>query len=409
LSRCTAAGLAAVAISLTVAPSALAATNASGEESSVFTATLLPLSLAVIMISLGLSLTTADFARVLKFPKGVGIGLVNLLVISPLLAFAVAKLVGLEAALAVGLVLLGASPGGTTANLLTHVARGDTALSITMTAISSVAAVVTVPLYLGIAINHFGANFENDPEMAGVAARVFFITVVPLAIGMAIRKRREEWAIKREGRAKQIALGLFVFVVGASIASESEAITDHFAELAIATLGLNLAAMTISFNIARLARLSRQQSTAIAMELGVHNGTVAITVGAGIATILASPAAVYSVFMFITAGLFARLMYKRNSAEPGVVAERPLPEPAPPAATAAAVPSAGGSGAVAVRERTREPVREAAPVAQAQERVVEAVRAHPGGAFWGSMTLAAVALAVGSLVVVALGIAGAAI
>ena len=292
-------------------------------DDSIFATTLLPLSLAVIMISLGLSLTPADFARVLKFPKGVGIGLVNLLIVSPLLAFGVAELVGLEAALAVGLVLLGASPGGTTANLLTHVARGDTALSITMTAISSVAAVLTVPLYLGFAIDHFGANFDNDPEMAGVAAKVFFITVVPLAIGMAIRARRTDWAIRREGLAKRIALVLFVFVVGGSIANESEAITDHFWDLAAATLLLNLLAMTISFNVARLARLSRRQSTAIAMELGVHNGTVGITVGAGIATILASPAAVYSIFMFITAGLFARLMYKRNSAEPGAEGGEP--------------------------------------------------------------------------------------
>ena len=323
------AACAALAASLAAAPCASAATERAADDSGVFAGILLPLSLAVIMVSLGLSLTPDDFRRVLKFPKGVGIGMVNLLVVSPLLAFAVAELVGLEAALAVGLVLLGASPGGTTANLLTHVARGDTALSVTMTAVSSVAAVVTVPLYLGLAIDHFGVSFENDPEMAGVAARVFFITVVPLSIGMAIRARRTAWAIRREGRARQIALVLFVFVVGGSIANESEAITDHFAELAIATLMLNLAAMTISFNVARLARLSRQQSTAIAMELGVHNGTVAITVGAGIATILASPAAVYSVFMFITAGLFARLMYKRNSAEPAVVGGGE-PEPEPP-------------------------------------------------------------------------------
>jgi BASS family bile acid:Na+ symporter len=296
------------------------AQDGGGEDDSFFVTTLLPLSLAVIMVSLGLSLTVADFSRVIKFPKGVGIGLVNLLVVSPLLAFGVAELVGLEAALAAGLVLLGASPGGTTANLLTHVARGDTALSITMTAISSVAAVITVPLYLGLAIDHFGATFDEDPEMVGVAARVFFITVVPLSIGMFIRSRRTDWAVEHEGRAKQIALGLFVFVVAATIANESEAITDHFGELAVATLLLNLLAMTISFNVARLARLSRQQSTAIAMELGVHNGTVAITVGAGIATILASPAAVYSVFMFITAGLFARLMYKRNAAETSAAA-----------------------------------------------------------------------------------------
>jgi BASS family bile acid:Na+ symporter len=313
---------AALTLALLIAEPALASSH-EAEEGGFFATTLLPLSLAVIMISLGLSLTIADFARVIKFPKGVGIGLVNLLLVSPLLAFAVAGIVGLDAALAAGLVLLGASPGGTTANLLTHVARGDTALSITMTAISSVAAVITVPLYLGLAIDHFGANFDNDPEMAGVAARVFFITVVPLAIGMFIRSRRTDWATRREGVAKQIALGLFVVVVGGSIASESEAITDHFAELAIATLMLNLLAMTISFNVARLARLSRRQSTAIAMELGVHNGTVAITVGAGIATILASPAAVYSVFMFITAGLFARMMYKRNAedVEPETKAE----------------------------------------------------------------------------------------
>lgn len=285
------------------------------EDDSVFVSVLLPLSLAVIMTSLGLSLTPADFARVFRFPKGIGIGLANLLVVSPLLAFAVAELLRLGPPLAAGLVLLGASPGGTTANLMTHLARGDTALSISMTAISSVAAVVTVPLYLGLAIDHFGASFENDPEMVGLAARVFVITVVPLSMGMSIRARRTDWAVRSERRAKQIALGLFVFVVAATIATESQAITDHFAELALATLLLNVAAMTISFNVARLARLDRRQATAIAMELGVHNGTVAITVGAGIATILASPAAVYSVFMFITAGLFARLMYTRNAAE----------------------------------------------------------------------------------------------
>ena len=290
----------------------------------MFTSVGLPLSLAVIMVTLGLSLTPADFKRVFKFPKGVSIGLVNLLVVSPLLAFAMAKLFGLDPALAVGLVLLGASPGGTTANLMTHLARGDTALSVTMTAISSVAAVVTVPLYLGLAIDHFGASFDSDPQMAGVAAKVFLITVVPLAIGMRIRARRNEWAVRVEPRAKKIAIALFVAIVGGSIASESQAITDHFADLAAATLLLNLAAMTISFNVARLARLDRRQATAIAMELGVHNGTVAITVGAGIATILASPAAVYSVFMFATAGLFARMMFKRNAA-PDPSLERGVP------------------------------------------------------------------------------------
>jgi BASS family bile acid:Na+ symporter len=127
-------------------------------DDSVFTEALLPLALAIIMISLGLSLTPADFKRVFVLPRGVAIGITNLLLISPFLAFAIAELYGLSPELAVGLVLLGASPGGTTANMLTHLARGDTALSVTMTAISSVAAVVTVPLYLDLSINHFDAG-----------------------------------------------------------------------------------------------------------------------------------------------------------------------------------------------------------------------------------------------------------
>ncbi len=268
------------------------------------------------MVSLGLSLTPADFKRVFRYPRGVAIGMVNLLLISPLLAFAMAELFGLEPALAVGLVLLGATPGGTAANLLTHAAKGDTALSVSITAISSVCAVVTVPLYLGLAINHFGVDFENDPEIVGVAARVFVITVVPLSAGMAIRARRTEWAKAVEGRAKLIALFILAAVIAAAIAVESETITDHFAELAAATAALNIAAMTISFSIARVARLSRPQATAIAIELGIHNSTVAITVGAGIATILASPAAVYSLFMWITGIAFARVMFRRNAREP---------------------------------------------------------------------------------------------
>ena len=132
------------------------------EDSSLLVDVLLPLGLAIIMLTLGLSLTGEDFTRVLSAPRGVAIGLGNLLVISPLLAFAAAEVFGLDPVLAVGLVLLGASPGGTLANLLTHLARGETALSVSMTAISSVAAVVTVPLFLGLAIGHFDA--EGSPR-----------------------------------------------------------------------------------------------------------------------------------------------------------------------------------------------------------------------------------------------------
>jgi BASS family bile acid:Na+ symporter len=149
------------------------------------------------MASLGLTLTPADFKRVATAPRGVGIGLLNLLLVSPFLAFLVGELYGLAATLAVGVVLLGASPGGTTANLLTHLARGDVALSVSMTAVSSVASVITVPLFLSLGADHFGAqDISDEISMPGIALRVFFITVVPLLIGMAIRARRTEWALR---------------------------------------------------------------------------------------------------------------------------------------------------------------------------------------------------------------------
>jgi BASS family bile acid:Na+ symporter len=294
------------------------------EDTSVFTIVLLPIALALIMGTLGLSLTPADFKRIFTRPRGVLIGLGNLLLLSPLLAFAVAELYGLAAAFAVGLVLLGASPGGTLANLLTHLARGDTALSISMTALSSVAAVITVPLFLKLAVNHFDASVGDDVSMLGVVARVFAITIVPLSIGMWLRSRNLVRAVALEPKAKRIAGAAFVLVVIGAIVSEFDTVTDNFTELALATLTLNVVAMTVSFTIARLARLDERQSTAIAMELGIHNAALAIAVGASIADVLIIPAAVYTVFQFFTASAFARVMSRRN----GAAGTQPVPAPA---------------------------------------------------------------------------------
>ena len=278
------------------------------------TSVVLPIALAVIMGSLGLSLTPADFKRVFVLPKGVSIGLVNLLAISPLLAFAVAELYSLSPELAVGLVLLGASPGGAMANLLTHLARGDVALSVTMTAVSSVAAVLTVPLYLTLGADHFGAgNVADDVSMGGVVARVFLITIIPLAIGMYLRARSPERVEEIQGRVKQVALGVFLVVVVGAVANEFDKIVDNFTSVAAAALTLNVLAMTVSYTVARLARLDDRQSTAISMELGVHNSALAIAVASTVSTELAIPAAVYSAFMFITAGAFARVMHRRNA------------------------------------------------------------------------------------------------
>jgi len=284
------------------------------EETSPLATVALPIALALIMGTLGLSLTLADFARIFTQPRGVLIGLANLFLLSPLLAFLVAELYGLTAALAVGLVLLGASPGGTTANLMTHLARGDTALSVSMTALSSLAAVITVPLYLGLAIDHFGGNFADDVSTLGISLRVFLITVVPLAIGMWVRARNPGWAAAHEGRARAVATVAFVLVVVGAVASEFDTIRESFGELALAALTLNVLAMAGSFTIATLARLDLRQATAVALELGVHNGTLAIAVAALVADELAVPAAVYSAFMYLTAGLFARALHRRNAA-----------------------------------------------------------------------------------------------
>ncbi len=280
------------------------------------TSVVLPVALAIIMFTLGLGLTADDFRRVVLIPKGVGVGLFNLLLISPFLAFLLAELFNLNPEMAVGLVLLGATPGGTLANMFTHLARGETALSITMTAISSVVAVITIPLFLGLATDRFG-NVGNLDEvnMLSVALRTFLITVLPLTIGLWVHHRLGERAEALRRRMSPLSLVLFVLVVIGAVLAELDLIREHFAKVALAALGLNLLAMTVSFTLSRVVRLSDRQATAIALELGVHNATVAIAV-AGMLNVdaLMIPAAVYSLFMFITAGLFARFMHGRNRA-----------------------------------------------------------------------------------------------
>lgn len=282
-------------------------------DDSIFSAVLLPVALAVIMGSLGMSLTAEDFKRVVVKPRGVSIGLLNLTLLSPLLAFTIARVFSLEPALAVGLVLLGASPGGTLANVLTHFARGDTALSITMTAISSAAAVVTVPLFLELATDHFGATrLSEDVSMLGVVARVLLITVVPLSFGMLLRARRPEWVAKVGPNVRRGTAALLVAAVLGVIIAEYDRVLDNLGAVAAAAITLNIVAMSMSFAIARLVRLDSRQSTAIAIELGIHNAALAIAVGTAIAPVLTVPAAVYATFMFIPASLFAWLMYGRN-------------------------------------------------------------------------------------------------
>jgi len=283
-------------------------------DSPLLTEVLLPAAIAVIMGSLGLALTPADFRRVLVAPRGVAIGMLNLAVISPLLALTMAELFGLPPVLAVGLVLLGASPGGMMANMLTHLSRGDTALSVTMTAISSVCSVITVPIFLALATAHFGADDLGDVSMAGVVAKVFAVTVIPVAFGMWLRSRFTERVEEVYPRVRAVSLTLFAAVVVGAIVSEHDVVLENLEAVAGAAVALNLSAMAISFTMSRLARLDTRQSTAIALELGIHNSTLAIAVGASLAHEVSIPAAVYSSFMLFTGGAFAWAMSRRNRA-----------------------------------------------------------------------------------------------
>jgi BASS family bile acid:Na+ symporter len=281
---------------------------------SVFIFILLPLSLFIILFSLGLTLTLDDFRRVVVYPRGVAIGMANLLFISPLLAVGLAILFKLPAELAVGMVLLGASPGGTTANMLTHLAKGDTALSLTMTAISSVAAVFTVPLLLDLSTQWFmPGNAQYSIAMAPIVMKILLITLLPLSIGMVVRNRASAWSIRSEPLVKKIAMVFFVLVVFAALWSEREPIFGNLASVGLAVLSLNVLAMGVSFGISKLAGLDGPQSTAISIELGVHNTTLAMAVGAMVSATMIIPAAVYGLFMFITAGAFAKFMHSRNS------------------------------------------------------------------------------------------------
>ena len=283
-------------------------------DSPLLTSVIVPAAIAVIMCSLGMSLTTGDFRRVVVAPRGIAIGMLNLALISPLLAFTVAEVFDLAPELAVGLVLLGASPGGMMANMLTHLSRGDTALSISMTAISSVGAMVTVPLFLALASGHFGADDVGEASMLGVVARVFAITIVPVAIGMALRQRNPQRVEAIYPRFRDLSLTLFGLVILGAIASEHDTVAESALAVGGAALALNVAAMSISFAISKLARLDDRQATAISLELGIHNAALAIAVGGSLAPELTIPAAVYASFMLFTGGGFAWAMSRRNGA-----------------------------------------------------------------------------------------------
>lgn len=275
---------------------------------------LLPLALGSIMFVLGLSLVPADFLRVLARPKAMAIGLMAQVLLLPLLAYAVVLSLGLPGEMAVGAMILAACPGGASSGLLTHLARGDTALSISLTAVSSVAAVLTLPLIVDFSLQHFLAQSAQIEIPVGRMVRgVFLLTTVPVALGMSLRYFKPALTARIEAPAGKVATLLFVLIVLATFIAQRTVLLEHLPSVGPAMALLNLLTMSVGFALAALIGLERRGRIAVAMECGLQNAALGIFVAATVlkAPALAVPSVVYALLMNFGAIAVVLLMRRR--------------------------------------------------------------------------------------------------
>jgi BASS family bile acid:Na+ symporter len=283
--------------------------------STVFTI-LMPIALGLVMFGLGLTLTVADFDRVLKYPKAAAVALTCQLVVLPAICYGLVVAFGLQGALAVGMMLLVASPGGITANLFSHLAGGDVALNITLTAINSVLAAFTLPVVVALAT----WAFMGDQAAIGLQfekfVQVLAIVLIPVAIGVATRHRFTAWADRMSQPINIGSAFVLVLVVVGAVAQAFDVLAANLGKLGGVALMLSTLSLAIGYFVPRLFRVSRRQAIASAMEIGIHNVTVAIIVAVSVIgnEVMAAPAAVYGVLMFGPAALVAYLLSRR--AEP---------------------------------------------------------------------------------------------
>ena len=273
----------------------------------------LPLALAFIMLALGLGLTGADFLRVLKQPKDFFVGAISQIILLPIIAFILIKVWPISPELAIGVMIISAAPGGVTSNILTSFAKGDVALSISLTAIISLLSVITIPFIVVTSLSLLNEeNLFKDISLISMALNMFFIVTVPVIIGMLFRKFASNTAIRFESIAKKISAVLFVIVLLGAILAERENIVSYFAQAGLITLALNVTMMIIAFYLAQLLGTGLAQKKCIAIECGLQNGTLAIFVatslfGGGVYVI---PAATYSLIMFVTSLIFVFFVKK---------------------------------------------------------------------------------------------------
>ena len=291
----------------------------SEEEGNVIIDVVLPLSLAFIMFSLGLGLTADDFSLVFREPKAFAIGVSNQMLVLPIVGFSIATLSGLEGELAVGVMILACCPGGVTSNILTKLAKGDTALSISYTAVVSIVSVLTLPVIVGLSMDHFDVG-GDDFDIVGLGITMFLLTTIPVLVGMVVRSMREGIADKVEKGVNSAAAILFVIIVLAAIISEWDTLMDNIGTLGPSVIALNVIMLTVGYQSAKLLDLEDVKATTVSIESGIQNATVGITVGGliiaaedgGLST-LSLPSGVYGVLMYLVIAPF--LYWRLSSSE----------------------------------------------------------------------------------------------
>ena len=276
----------------------------------IITDVVLPLALAFIMFSLGLGLSISDFTRVFLKPKEFLVGLFSQVIILPIVALIIVSIWPLSPEIAIGVMIIAAAPGGVTSNVLTSFAKGDVALSISLTAVISILCAITIPVVLFISLSLLGDVTAGDGgSLLNIAFRMFLIVTVPVIIGMLSRSFISSF----EKIAKNISIVLFVLVLLGAILAERENIIFYFAEAGAVTFILNLVMMIIAFYLSKFLISNKPQQRAITIECGLQNGTLAIVVaniffGGGIYLI---PAATYSLIMYFTSLIFIYIL-RRN-------------------------------------------------------------------------------------------------
>ncbi len=268
---------------------------------------ILAVSLIIIMFGMGLSLSMRDFAAVFLRPKAIIIGLVCQLIVLPIVGFTLIKIFTLQPDIAIGVIILAACPGGPTSNLITHLANGDTALSVSMTTACSLITLLTIPFIINLGLQEvLGAGTSIQLNILQTILQVFIIVIGPVALGMLLKSKRPIFSLRMQKPVKRASGIFFVVVLLAVIIKESELLFSSLDEAGLVSLSLNLVTMAIGYGLGYLFKLSLKQRISITIEGGIQNGTLGIS----IATILlnntayAIAPAVYGIIMFLTAGLF---------------------------------------------------------------------------------------------------------